>query len=80
MDLFSEDLDDVYFHMKNIDEILDEFYDLLEKSEDYVKKKKKGQCFKYTINKITKISDIPKSSRNDRYNFPSEIQKYIDDN
>jgi hypothetical protein len=80
MDLFSEDLDDVYFHMKNIDEILDEFYDLLEKSEDYVKKKKKGQCFKYTINKITKISDIPKSTMNDSYFFPSDIQSYIDDN
>lgn len=80
MDLFSEKLDDVYFHMKDIDKILDEFYVLLEKSEDYIKKKKKGQCFKYTINKINKISDIPKSSMYDSYFFPNEIQKYIDDN
>ena len=49
MELFSEDLNDNYFHMRDIDVILDEFYDLLEKSDEQVKKRKKGPCFKYNI-------------------------------
>ena len=36
MELFSEELNDNYFHMRDIDVILDEFYDLLEKSEEYM--------------------------------------------
>jgi len=80
MELFSEDLNDNYFHMRDIDVILDEFYDLLEKSDEYIKKRKKGPCFKYNITKITKISDIPMSSMNDSYFFPKEIQSYINDN
>lgn len=80
MELFSENLDDLYFHNKDIDDILDNFYNLLEESEKYVKKRKKGTCFKYTITKITKITDIPKSSMSDSYFFPEKIKKFVDDN
>lgn len=80
MELFSEDLNDNYFHMKDIDVILDDFYDLLEESDIYTKKRKKGPCFKYNISKISKITDIPKSTMNDSYFFPEEIQRYINDN
>lgn len=80
MELFSENLDDVYFHSKDIDDILNNFFILLKESEDYVRKRKKGNCFKYNITKITKISDIPRSTMNDSYFFPKEIQAYINDN
>ena len=80
MELFSTELNDNYFHMKDIDIILDHFYDLLVESENFVKKRKKSNCFKYNITKITKISDIPKSTMNDSYYFPKEIQTYINDN
>ena len=80
MELFSTELNDNYFHMKDIDIILDQFYELLEESENFVKKRKRSNCFKYNITKITKISDIPKSTMNDSYYFPKEIQTYINDN
>jgi len=80
MELFSEELNDNYFHIKDIDIILCDFYDLLEESEHYIKKRKKDSCFKYNITRITNISDIPKSSMNDSYFFPEKIQTYINDN
>ena len=80
MELFSDNLNDSYFHMKDIDNILDNFYDVFEEAENYIKTKKKGPCFRYNITKIKNINDIPKSSMNDSYFFPRKIQSYIDDN
>jgi len=76
-----EDITDYkYVQYKNVDKTTYMLYDLLDKGYKYIKKKKQGKCFNYTLTKINMISQIPKPDIYDNVFFPDEIQKYIDDN
>ena len=65
-------------HKKN-DKTIYMLHDLLVKADKYVKKKKKGLCFNYSLTKIDTVSKIPKPDMYDISFFPKNIQKYIDD-
>lgn len=76
-------LDDIlnykYHKHKKIDKTTYMLHDLLVKADKYVKKKKKGLCFNYTLTQIDTVSKIPKPDMYDITFFPKNIQKFIDD-
>lgn len=69
-----------YQQIKNVDKTTYMLYDLIIKADKYVRKKKKGMCFNYTLTKINMVSQIPKPDMYDITFFPKEIQTYIDNN
>ena len=73
-------IDYKYQHTKNVDKTTYMLYDLIVKADKYVRKKKKGLCFNYTLTKINMVSQIPKPDMYDITFFPKDIQKYIDNN
>ena len=68
-----------YHTRKNIDKPIYILHELLIEADKYVKKRKKGLCFNYTLTKIERVANIPKPEIYDITFFPKNIQKYIDD-